>query len=247
MIISPIKTDIIKPSQVSILDIIDKFLPVLNEGTVIAISSKIVSLCEGSVADPDQVPKDKLIKQNAQLYLDRNLSKFGTMLTITKNTLMLAAGIDESNSAGMYVFWPKNPLATAKQVYDHLIAKNNIKNLGIVICDSTSKPMRLGTVGVSLAHYGFKEINDYRGKQDLFGKTMEVTRANIAEGLATSAVLAMGEGIEQTPIALISDVSFAVFGNEHFGSSYNAVEDYREDVYEPILSSPKWHTGDDKI
>lgn len=244
MQITPVKTPVIYPKKQSLATIISTAVPAIADKSIIVISSKIVSLCEGSYISPQKITKDELIKKNSQLYIDRNKSMYKTMLTITKNSLMLAAGIDESNSNGMYVTWPQNPLKSAKDIYTHLSQIHKNISFGILIVDSTSRPLRLGTIGTAIAHYGFSEINDYRGTKDLFDHTMTISRSNVAEGLASAAVLAMGEGTEQTPLAVITDIPFALFGTEFSGSCYLNQEDaYRYDVYEPIWNSVDWQKG----
>ena len=102
MNIQPIKTSIIYPSSINLIELIDTYITDVPENSVIAISSKIVSLCEGSVCNPEHTTKDTVIQQSAQLYLDRSVSKYHALLTITHHTLMLAAGVDESNSNGLF-------------------------------------------------------------------------------------------------------------------------------------------------
>ena len=52
------------------------------------------------------------------------------------------------------------------------------------------------------------------GKKDLFGRKNRFTQSNIADALAASAVVVMGEGNEQTPVAIIrnSPVCFTKLG-----------------------------------
>jgi F420-0:gamma-glutamyl ligase len=64
-------------------------------------------------------------------------------------------------------------------------------------------PLRAGVVGVALGYAGFRGLREYRGEPDIFGYPLKVTRTNIADGLATAAVLMMGEGNEQQPLATI--------------------------------------------
>jgi dihydrofolate synthase / folylpolyglutamate synthase len=75
--------------------------------------------------------------------------------------------------------------------------------IGALITDSTCSPVRRGTSGICLARSGFRAVNDYVGRPDLFGRPFKVRQANIAGGLAATAVLVMGEGSERTPICLI--------------------------------------------
>lgn len=67
MKITPIKTRRVV-AQDSLQEILQEALPTLQERSIVAISSKIVSLCEGSVADA-QVSKAELIKKEAEAYL----------------------------------------------------------------------------------------------------------------------------------------------------------------------------------
>lgn len=243
MNIRVIKTNVIYPSKESLIDLIDSYVTDIEEQTIIAISSKIVSLCEGSVFDPVKTAKDSVIKQSAELYQDRVSSKYNSMLTITHNTLMLAAGVDESNSDGMLVTWPINPLLSAQAVADFMKKKFNINDIGIVIVDSTSRPLRIGSIGTSLAHTGFQELNDYIGTNDLFGRTMTVSQANVAECIATAAVLAMGEGAEQTPMALFSNIENIVFDANAYGTCYQKNRSFiADDIYASLLTSVKWQS-----
>ena len=64
-------------------------------------------------------------------------------------------------------------------------------------------PLRVGTVGVALSYSGFKGVKNLIGKKDLFGRPLKMTRMNLADALAVSAVLLMGEGAECCPLAVI--------------------------------------------
>ncbi len=85
-----------------------------------------------------------------------------------------------------------------------------VKNLGVIISDTRSVPLRIGTAGRAIGVAGFLPIKSYIDKEDLFGRKSRVTISNLADALATSAVLMMGEGNEQTPLAVIKNapVSF---------------------------------------
>ena len=91
-------------------------------------------------------------------------------------------------------------------------------------------------------------LKDYIGSPDIFSRTMHVTKSNIAEGLAASCVLVMGEGNEQTPIATISDVPFIDFVDRN--PTPNELKflliDKDDDVYGSILGSVPWKKGKGK-
>src|SRR6266508_2193439 len=69
------------------------------------------------------------------------------------------------------------------------------------ITDSKTAPLRVGVTGVTLAYSGFQALNDYVGTKDLFGRAWRMIKVNVVDALATAAVLVMGEGSEQTPLA----------------------------------------------
>lgn len=245
MIAKPIHTEIILPSKFTLTEILDKYLPQVPEGSVVAVSSKIVSLCEGRVADYDESKKDSLIQSEAELFLPRDESIYEHSFTVLNSTLIAVAGIDESNSAGNFVLWPMDPQKTANSVREFLVKKYGLKKVGVIITDSTSFPMRYGTKGIAIAHSGFEALNDYRGSQDLFGHTFEVSVANIAEGLAAAAVLVMGEGTEQTPLAVMSDLPFVKFQDRN--PSVQELDSLKltiqTDLFEPFLNNGKWQKG----
>lgn len=94
MKITAIKTRKIVTNDKSIFEIIDESLPVIEDGSIIAITSKIISICEGSVVPINAISKEDLIVREADKYLPATLSKYGHHFTITNNTLIPTAGID---------------------------------------------------------------------------------------------------------------------------------------------------------
>ncbi len=175
------------------------------EGKILAVTSKIVSLCENQNISRNQIAKADLIRREADI--DLGEIGYGTHLTVKENLLLASAGIDESNSEnGDFLCLPKNPEASAKQLWRSLRDHFQLRNFGIIVTDSRTAPLRLGTTGVSLSHWGFKGLIDRVGSPDLFGRPLQMTKVNVVDALAASAVLLMGEGAEQTPLALISDL-----------------------------------------
>jgi len=116
---------------------------------------------------------------------------------------MANAGADQSNvGIGKVILLPQNCKISAEKIHKRILDQLN-KYVGIIIADSRTMPLRLGTVGGALATYGFKSIIDERGKNDLFGRPMHITTRAIADQLATAAELLMGETTEQTPFVII--------------------------------------------
>lgn len=244
MLISAIETELVTPRSASLIELLIKHLPPLKEGTVVAITSKIISLCEGRVVPMGSVSKESLIEQESQLYTDP-LGKHGFQFTITNETFLLAAGIDESNGGDNFVLWPDDVQGTANEVWHQLKQHYGLQSLGIIVTDSTCRPLRRGATGISLAHCGFSALKDYVGQPDLFDRPFKVSQANIAEGLAAAAVLVMGEGTEQTPLCIINDIDPIDFSDkppsaEELQSVYVAVE---EDIFAPLIETLSWRQG----
>lgn len=249
MIITPIKTRILVPPRDDLLTAIRAAIPSIEERSVLAITSKIVSIWQGRcVPKTDYADKDELIKKEADKYLPRDfVPNRWVMHTIKHNLFIPSAGIDESNGNDYYILWPRDPKKTAKQLYDWARETYKIKNLGVIITDSHTIPLRRGTLGISLSHCGFTPLKDYRGTHDIFGREFMIQVADIADGLAAAAVVAMGEGRETTPLATITDIPFVEFADTPYApekpfSSFEIEE--KEDLYYPLLSSVPWQKGD---
>jgi putative folate metabolism gamma-glutamate ligase len=249
MIVKAIKTHKITQEDRDIFVILDKYVEKVEEESVIAITSKIISITEGNILkisdSKNKEEKEELVKQNSALYLPFASSKYDISFTITNNILSASAGIDESNGNGYYILWPKDAQTTVNKIREYLTKKFNLQNLGVIITDSKTTPLRWGVTGISLAHSGFSALYDYIGTPDLFGRAFVYEKLNIADSIATAAVLEMGEGSEQTPIAVLSNIKNIEFQSrnpteEELDSSIISMED---DLFAPFLLSAEWQKG----
>ena len=144
------------------------------------------------------------------------------------------------------MLWPEKPQKVANELREFLSNKYKVKKLGVIITDSTAMPpMRSGTIGIMLAHSGFLAVKHLAGKPDLFGRDFQVARSSIGGGLAAAANVVIGEGAEQTPIAIISDVPFVQFTNTNpSAKELEAVYiSPKEDIYAPFILSADWQRG----
>jgi len=230
MQIKSIKTRIFKESE-DLTKFIFKYVKKIPENSILVITSKIVALAEGrTVKYKNKIQKTKLIKEESDLAIKTKL----TWLTIKDGMVMASAGIDESNAKGKLIFLPKDSFQSAEKIRKDLKKIFKVKNFGVLITDSRIFPLRAGIVGVSLGYAGFKGIRDYRGERDIFGRVLKMSQTDIADSLATSAVLCMGEGKEQQPLALITDVP------TEFVNKINRQElfiDPKNDLYLPLFGS----------
>ena len=247
MIIKAIKTRKFRPPKDNLWELLLSNLPQLKENTIVAVASKIVSINEGRCIPFDKVAnKDELVISEAEKYLPRNLVPGEwVMHTLKHNTFLPSAGIDESNALGHYILWPKDPDKSAKEIHKFLKNKFGLKNLGVIITDSHSVPLRRGVIGLALSFYGFWPLKDYRGELDIFGRELVYSQTNLPDGLAAAAVLAMGEGGEQTPLALVTDVPVVKFGTPRPSSKKFSSFKVKpqEDLYRPFFKALPWKKG----
>ncbi len=247
MNITPIKTRKFLPPKDRLEDLIEAITPHLEENSIIAITSKVISICEGRCVKEGETTKDELVEKEADMYLPRDFTPQGKRIHSIKNGIIIsAAGIDESNGNGYFILWPSDPKQSAQTIYQQLKNRTKIQNLGVIITDSNAVPFRRGIVGISIAHYGFVPLRDYRGEPDIFGREMIYSQTNIPDSLAAAAVLAMGEAAEQTPLAIIKNLKDYV----HFAETYDTSKIYstfevpfEEDMFHPFFASAPWKKG----
>ena len=241
-----IKTRNFIPPKDSVEELLS-FIKLLKNNSVVAITSKVISISEGRCIPIDKITKDEIAIAEADKYISRELSPNGWVLhTIKNNMLIASAGVDESNGANYFILWPKNPNQSAKIIWEILTKKFKLKNLGVIITDSRLVPLRRGVVGIAIGFFGFKPLKDYRGREDLFGRKLKMETSNMPDSLATAAVLEMGEGSEGKPIAIISDIPNIEFINKEFAPK--TIDDTfeipeKEDMFYPFLSKAFWKKG----
>lgn len=232
MEIKAIKTRIFLQNE-DLPQFIFQHLKKLPENSVLVITSKIVALSEGRVVEfKNTKQKVALIKQESDFAMKTKYA----WLTIKDGMVLASAGIDESNAKGKLILLPKDSFKSAEILRKKIMRQFHLKNLGVLITDSRLLPLRSGVVGIALGYAGFRGVKDYRGTKDIFGRVLKMSRTDVADSLATSAVLCMGEGREQQPIALITQAPVV------FAKKVNKKElqiDPREDMYQPLFEKIK--------
>jgi len=198
MEILPIKTRLFQEKE-DLTSFIFKHVKNIPNNSILVVASKIVALSQGRTANVKD--KEKLIKRESTFAIPTQK----TWLTIKDGMVMASAGIDESNAKGKLVLLPKDPFGVAGKIHQTVCKKLEIKNLGVIISDSSLLPMRSGAIGLAIGYAGFKGVRNYIGKKDIFGRVLKMSRTDVADSLATAAVLCMGEGDEQQPLTLITN------------------------------------------
>lgn len=231
MVVTPVKTRIFRQGE-NLVDFIIEHVPVAEEGDVLVVTSKIVSLAENRVVELNS-PEDRrrYIDEDSEFQIETPY----TVMTLRDGMIMSSAGVDESNADGKLILLPKDAYASADRLHKELKKKWGTEKLAVIISDSRTLVMRRGSVGTAIAYAGFHAIKRYVGKPDIFGRILQVSIANTADPLAAAAVHTMGEGNEQQPLALIRGTELA-FTDETIKRDEIQVN-IKDDVYGPVYQA----------
>jgi len=214
----------------------------LNEGDILVISSKYISISQGRILDHNSIKlSEKANELSGKFSISRKLSEAivresdvvfggvsGFVITSSNNIMAPNAGIDKSNSQGKLILYPNDPYQVAEQIKRKFFLDYHI-HVGIIIVDSRLMPARIGTSGVAIACSGIEPVSDRRATKDLDGNVLKVTFQATADNLASIANHKMGEGDELLPMAIIRE-SGAKLTDRKISSEETAIP-YDECVY----------------
>jgi coenzyme F420-0:L-glutamate ligase len=186
-------------------------------GDVLVVASKAVAVWEGRIVDLAGVEPSPMAEELAlgtglpasfcQIVIDEADLVLGgvpgSLLTLTRGILIANSGADLSNvPGGSAVLWPADAWRAARRLREELEGRG-VVDIGVVVVDSHVQPLRMGTVGMALGWSGIEGVEDVRGRSDLYGKPLHVTRRNVADMLASAGTLIMGEADEAIPAVLV--------------------------------------------
>ena len=191
----------------------------IRDRDLVVIGQKAVSKAEGRIIDiRDVSPSARAAKianktGKSPQFVEIVLKESSKVLRADKDAFVvrtkrgatcLNAGVDKSNVKGdsKYALLPEDPDASARRLRKR-IRQLTGKQVGVVICDTRSRPFRKGQVEESIGVAGLNPLVDYRGHRDLFGYTLRFKNVALADELASAAELVMGQGREKTPVAII--------------------------------------------
>jgi coenzyme F420-0:L-glutamate ligase/coenzyme F420-1:gamma-L-glutamate ligase len=198
----------------------------LRDRDVLVIAQKIVSKAEGRYADLDQItPSLRAIEIARQCDKDPRLIevilsesvevvRLRPGLIITRHRLGFVsanAGVDRSNVApegvDRVLLLPLDPDRSAARIRATLRDRCGV-DPAVIIADSHGRPHRIGTVGVAIGLSGLPGVEDWRGRKDLFGYTLQHTEVGLADQIASAATLLLGQAAESIPAVIVRGVPF---------------------------------------
>ena len=191
-------------------------------GDIIVVAQKIISKSENCISDISLIePSNEAIRISqvtekdpklVQLILNNSKEVIraseGVLIVETNYGFICAnAGVDSSNlNDNLYTFLPLNPDESANKIRE-IIKKNFRVDVGVIISDTFNRPWRIGSINVALGFSGFDPLLNLIGEKDDFGNPLKSTLVNVADEIASSAQLVMGEN-SRIPVALIRGYAF---------------------------------------
>jgi len=188
-----------------------------KDGDILVLAETAVATAEGNIIPLSTItPSAWAEKLAAQYQMDPRVVEVvlqetdsvvggipGFLLCMKNGTLLPNAGVDASNAPlGCVTPLPENPDRSALAIKKSIETRCNAK-VGVIIADSRTHAMRRGCSAVAIGAAGITAVIDDRGRSDLFGRTLEVTKRAVADNIASAAELVMGEADESTPGAVI--------------------------------------------
>ncbi|MFQ5762888.1 MAG: coenzyme F420-0:L-glutamate ligase [Candidatus Bathyarchaeia archaeon] len=211
----------------------------LQDGDILVVAQSIVSKAEGATVrlkDVEPSPRARIISEE----IDKDPAvvevilreadcvvrlRGGRLITRTRHGWVCAnSAVDVSNVSGgdVAATLPRNPDASARRIREKVHTLTG-RRVAVVISDTFGRPFRHGQVNVAIGVAGIKPIYDRRGEKDLYGYELQAKEIAVADELASTAELVMGEAAEGVPVAVIR------------GYRYGSVEDARiSDLQRPL-------------
>jgi len=172
------------------------------DGDILVVTSKVIAKAEGRTVQADS--RDAAIDANTtRLVATKKTPRGVTKIVQTGHGLVLAAaGVDASNTPpGTVVLLPEDSDASAAQLQREL-SQHFGRQVAVVVTDTMGRPWRLGVTDVAIGAAGLQVLDDYTGRVDEFGNTLEMTVVAIADEIAAAADLATGK-LNGAPLAIV--------------------------------------------
>ena len=196
---------------------------VLADGDLIVVAQKIVSKAEGAVAViADQRPSDEAVElaetlgkdpRLVQIVLDQSARVVravpGVLIVETVHGFICAnAGVDQSNieGEGLVTTLPVDSFRSAAGIRS-TVAERTGCDVGVLVSDTFNRPWREGSINVAIGVAGLDPLRDLRGTIDDFDREMTTSTVSLADEVASTAQLVMGES-GRVPVAVVRGVEW---------------------------------------
>ncbi len=224
-----------------ILSAIQKNKTTLILGDIIVVTHSIISIAEGKLYNIDEINvSDRALEiaekfgqlpekvEAALLEAGEVLSEDPVFITRTRQGIITDfSGIDESNAPqDTLIALPDNPDDSAKMISDSLTESNGFR-IPVIITDTHGRPWRKGAVNIAIGIAGMSPYTHNAGKADIFGHELHSSLVCVADEIASSAELVMGQANEGVPVVVVRGIEF----KEDNGSASQIIRPNSENLF----------------
>ncbi len=218
-----------------ILQTLDSSNTSLENGDIIVIASKVVSVAENRIISAKDIePSGKALEIaskngfdpiHVELAIQESVAILrteGVLITETSSGLVCNfSGVDKSNAPeGKFVLLPRNSDSSASQLLKSL-KKNTGRKLAVIITDTQGRPWRRGSINLAIGCAGIAPFKYNKGKKDLYGRVLERSTVCQIDEIAMLAESLMGQAGQRIPVVIVR------------GYTYSASEETAKDINRP--------------
>lgn len=194
----------------------------LIQGDIIVVTHSIVSISEGNLHSLEEVKVSERAEEIAEKIghspervevalreAHEVLREEPVLITKTKHGIITDfSGVDESNAPqDTLIALPDNSDASAKRINDSLFKEFGF-NIPVIITDTQGRPWRKGAVNLAIGVAGMSPFIHNAGREDLYGHELRGSLVCLADQIAGSAELVMGQADEGVPVVIVRGVDF---------------------------------------
>lgn len=179
----------------------------LQDGDVLAISSKVISKAQG-LREPAEDRSEVVLRASRRVVVERATPTGTTRIVeAVAGPVMAGAGVDASNTGAddRLLVLPPDPDLAARNLYAALLtayAPQPLPRIGIVVTDTAGRAWRAGQTDFALGACAVAVVDDLRGSTDADGRDLAVTTRAVADEIAAAADLVKGK-VARVPAALL--------------------------------------------
>ena len=202
----------------------------IREGDIVVVTHSIVSVAEGKLFTVNSSDSEKDIRTEIAIKEAREVIRESPILiTRTIHGLITDfSGVDESNAPlGMLIGLPDNPDTSAENIRQ-AISKRVGFDVPVIITDTQGRPWRRGVVNLAIGVAGMSPFDVNKGRVDIYGKTLHSSLVCVADEIAASAELVMGQADEKVPIAIVRGIS----SSKRSGTAREIIREGTENLFQ---------------